>query len=75
MYIYKKRFMKKIKDIILLRFAQLVFAWTVFALSFQIFMLITMVFNPELENKIGKEISWKLDGTFKNDPNNIWYKK
>ena len=65
--------MKNFKDAIALRFVQLVFAWTVFALSFQIFMMITLFTNPELNTKIGNEIMWKIDGTFKNDPNNIWY--
>jgi len=65
--------MKNIKDIIALRFVQLVFGWTVFALSFQIFMLITSVVNPKLETKIGNSIMWKIDGSFKNDPDNIWY--
>ncbi len=67
--------MKNIKDIIALRFVQLVFVWTMFALSFQIFMLITSVVNPELESKVGNVIMWKIDGTFKNDPDNIWYEK
>ena len=67
--------MKNIKDIIALRFVQLVFVWTMFALSFQIFMLITSVVNPELESKVGNAIMWKIDGTFKNDPDNIWYEK
>ena len=26
-----------------------------------------------LLSKIGNEIMWKIDGAFKNDPNNIWY--
>jgi hypothetical protein len=65
--------MKNFKDAIALRFVQLVFGWTVLALSFQIFMMVTLVVNPELNTKIGNEIMWKIDGTFKNDPNNIWY--
>lgn len=65
--------MKNLKDSIALRFVQLVFGWTVLALSFQIFMMVTLVVNPELNTKIGNEIMWKIDGTFKNDPNNIWY--
>ena len=65
--------MKNFKDTIALRFVQLVFGWTVLALSFQIFMMVTLVVNPELNTKIGNEIMWKIDGTFKNDPNNIWY--
>lgn len=67
--------MKNIKDLIALRFVQLVFGWTVLALSFQLFMLITSVVNPELESKVGNAIMWKIDGTFKNDPDNIWYEK
>lgn len=65
--------MKNIKDILALKFIQLACMWVVFALSFEVFMLITSVINPQLETKIGNEIMWKLDGTFKNDPNNIWY--
>jgi hypothetical protein len=65
--------MKNLKETLALRFIQLVFVWTVFALSFQVFMLFTSFTNPELSTKIGNEIMWKLDGTFKNDPNNIWY--
>jgi len=67
--------MKNIKDAIALKFVQLVFLWTMFALTFQVFMIITHFTNPELSTKIGNEIMWKIDGTFKNDPNNIWYEK
>ena len=36
-------------------------------------MLITLFANPKLNTKIGNTIMWKIDGTFKNNPNNIWY--
>ena len=36
-------------------------------------MMVTMVVNPELESRVGNAIMWKIDGAFKNDPNNIWY--
>ena len=65
--------MKNLKETIALRLAQLLFVWVNLALAFQIFMLVTSFVNPELEAKIGNEISWKIDGTFKNDPDNIWY--
>ena len=65
--------MKNIKEAIALKFIQLAFVWTLFALSFQIFMLVTTVVNPELSTKVGNYLTWKLDGTFKNDPDNIWY--
>jgi hypothetical protein len=65
--------LNKIKENIALGFIKLVLAWTIVALSFQVFMLITLFTNPELNTKIGNAIMWKIDGTFKNDPNNIWY--
>ena len=67
--------MKNLKETLSLRFAQLVFGWTVLALIFQVFMLITTFTNPELNTKVGNEIMWKIDGTFKNSPDNIWYTK
>jgi hypothetical protein len=65
--------MKNIKDKLALGFIKLAFVWTLFALSFQVTMLTLSVVNPELETKIGNEIMWKIDGAFKNDPDNIWY--
>ena len=65
--------LNKIKESIMLGFVKLVFAWTVFALCFQIFMLVAHYTKPELATKIGNELTWKFDGTFKNDPDNIWY--
>jgi hypothetical protein len=65
--------MKKIKETLALRFVQLVFVWVNLALAFQMFMLVTQFTNPELNTKVGNYITWKLDGTFKNDPDNVWY--
>jgi hypothetical protein len=65
--------MKKLKETLALRFVQLVFVWVNLALAFEVFMIVTTFTNPELSTKIGNEIMWKIDGTFKNDPNNIWY--
>jgi len=56
--------MKNITDRLFLGFVKLVFAWTVFALTFQLTMLTLSIVNPELETKIGNEIMWKIDGTF-----------
>jgi len=67
--------MKKISETIVLRLAQLLFAWTILALSFEVFMIVTHFCNPELNTKVGNEIMWKVDGTFKNSPDNIWYEK
>ena len=57
--------MKDLKDRLALGFVKLVFAWTVFALSFQVTMLTLTVVKPELATKIGNELTWKLDGRFK----------
>jgi len=65
--------MKNLRETIVLRLAQLLFVWVNLALVFEVFMIITNFTNPELNTKIGNEIMWKIDGTFKNDPNNIWY--
>jgi len=58
-------YMNKIKEKAFLWFVKLVFAWTVFALSFQVTMLTLTVVKPELATKIGNELTWKLDGRFK----------
>ena len=65
--------MKNLRETIALRLAQLLFVWVNLALVFEVFMIVTHFTNPELNTKIGNEIMWKIDGTFKNDPNNIWY--
>jgi predicted Abi (CAAX) family protease len=56
--------MKNIKDKLFLGFVKLVFAWTVFALTFQVTMITLTFTKPELATKIGNEIMWKIDGTF-----------
>lgn len=47
--------------------------WLLFALSFDVFMIFTHFTNEDLSRDISNEISWKIDGTFKNNPDNIWY--
>jgi hypothetical protein len=49
--------------------------WLAFALSFDIFMIGVHFTDENLERKISNEIMWKIDGTYKNDPNNIWYEE
>jgi len=65
--------MKNLKELLLLRLVQLVFVWVNLALVFQVFMIVTHFTNPELNTKVGNEIMWKIDGTFKDHPDNIWY--
>lgn len=48
--------------------------WLALALSFQIYALLLIASGNEKEvTRISNEISWKIDGTFKNNPDNIWY--
>lgn len=49
-------------------------AWVTFALCFQLFF-VYLHFSGQDDKalNISNEISWKIDGTFKDDPNNIWY--
>ena len=55
-------------------FLSLVGFWILFALCFQLFFVYLHFSGKEdLATQISNEIMWKIDGTFKNDPNNIWY--
>mgnify|MGYP003353707634 FL=1 len=64
---------QKIKNGFRNTFLGLFLSWIVFALLFDITMICIHFTNEDLETKISNEIAWKIDGTFKNDPNNIWY--
>ena len=51
-----------------------VMTWIVFALGFQsYFMYLHFSGQDEVASKISNEITWKIDGRFKNNPDNIWY--
>jgi hypothetical protein len=62
------------RDTLALGFLSLAGIFIGFALIFQLTMLgIHLAGKTELETNIANWFSWKFDGTFKNDPNNIWY--
>ena len=62
------------KEIIGITFIKLALVWVIAALIFQVSMVMVHFFGPtEMEQNIANEISWKIDGTFKNSPENIWY--
>ena len=62
------------KDILGITLIKLALVWVIAALLFQISMVMVHFFGPtEMEQNIANEISWKIDGTFKNSPGNIWY--
>ena len=67
--------LNKIKEKLAIVFTFLCFSWVVFALGFQMFFVYLDFSGQEKRaTQISNELSWKFDGTFKNDPNNIWYK-
>jgi hypothetical protein len=48
--------------------------WVVFALGFTLYALGVHFFGTYAqEQQMANEIAWKIDGTFKNSPGNIWY--
>ena len=52
----------------------IVSAWIFFALSFQLFFVyLEFSGKHEIARDVTNWISWRIDGTFKNDPVNIWY--
>jgi hypothetical protein len=49
--------------------------WIVFALCFQLFFVyLQFSGKEEMARDITNWIEWRIDGTFKNSPENIWYK-
>ena len=49
-------------------------AWIFFALCFQLFFVyLEFSGKHEMARDVTNWISWRIDGTFKNDPVNIWY--
>lgn len=66
----------KAKEALLGVFMCLTGAWLLFALSFQLYGLFLVATDQEDKmTQISNEISWRIDGTFKDNPKNIWYNK
>ncbi len=62
------------RETLAMGFLSLVGIWIAFALCFQLFFVYLQFSGQEdLAGEIANELTWKFDGTFKNDPNNIWY--
>ena len=57
-----------------LGFLYLAIAWTILAVIFGVFMsYLELTGKTEMTRDIGNWIEWRIDGTFKNLPENIWY--
>ncbi len=71
---YIKAALPSIGEYLAQGFLYLVGFWIVFALFFQLFFVYLQFSGKEdLAGRISNEIMWKIDGTFKNSPGNIWY--
>ena len=71
---YVKAFVLNWKDKLAWAFISLVGVWIMFALCFQLFFVyLEFSGKHELQRNIVNWIEWRIDGTFKNDPVNIWY--
>jgi hypothetical protein len=71
---YIKAFALSLRDKLLLAFVYLVGAWILFALCFQLFFVyLHFSGKEEATRNIVNWIEWRIDGTFKNNPENIWY--
>jgi|688.fasta_scaffold10623_19 hypothetical protein len=70
----KKINFQKIGDVMFKAYLGLVGLWLAFALSTQVFFLyLQFTSQDERMRNIVNEIEWKIDGTFKDNPDNIWY--
>ena len=64
----------KVRGYFLYSFLTLVGAWLIFALSLMFYSLfLEFTGQQETLRNMSNWFSWKFDGTFKNNPENIWY--
>jgi hypothetical protein len=71
---YVKAFVLNWKEKLVYAIFALVGFWIAFALCFQLFFVyLHFSGQDDLAGDIANEITWRIDGRFKNDPINIWY--
>ncbi len=71
-----KNLMARTKSVVVNTFLILTGVWIMFALAFQLYGVFLVATDQEEEmRRISNELSWKIDGTFSNNPENIWYNK
>ena len=71
---YIKSFVANWREQVGLLLVKSVLVFVVTALIFQLSMVLVHFWGPEgMEQNIVNQIDWKIDGTFKNSPGNIWY--
>lgn len=63
-----------LRDRLVMAFLGLVGIWIIFALCFQLFFVYLHFSGKEdVATNVSNWIMWRIDGTFKNSPENIWY--
>jgi len=71
---YIKALASNLGDKLFTAFLYLVGIWIIFALCFQMFFVyLEFSGKHELQRNVINWIEWRIDGTFKNSPENIWY--
>lgn len=71
-----KKFLEKAADKALGVFFVFTGIWICTALSMQLFFIYLVVSEQdERAMDITNRVTWKIDGTFKNNPENIWYEE
>jgi hypothetical protein len=66
--------LKKIEEKMVQGFLALGLIWVTLALTVQVFFVyLQFSGQEERAGEISRKVSWKIDGNFKNDPDNIWY--
>lgn len=71
---YVKSAVLNFKEFLFKSFLFGVLGFVILALLFQIYMLfLTFTGKNDIIGQITHDIMWRLDGTFKNNPENIWY--
>jgi hypothetical protein len=68
------KILEKIEEKVVQGFLALGLIWVTLALTVQVFFVYLQFSGQEdRAGEISNKVSWKIDGTFKNDPDNIWY--
>ena len=66
---------KKIGNVLFVGYVYFAFIWVICAITFEVFMIGVHFTNEELATRISNEIEWKIDGVYRNNPDNIWYEE
>ena len=68
-----KPILTKIGNVLFKSYLVFALCWVVSALIFDVVMIGIHFTDEELERTISNEITWRIDGRFKDNPKNIWY--